>query len=82
MAERQRKWARKVRNWLLDCLGRECADCGTHKNLEFDCIKPKGDRHHKIEWSWRMSFYRKEFFNNNLAIRCQKCNARKGERYH
>lgn len=79
MGLRQRKWAASKRDELFLWLGGYCADCGTTKELTFDVIEPVGDFHHRnMEWSWRMSFYRQQYAINNLALRCNRCNARKG----
>jgi len=80
MGLRQRQWAERTRESIFDILGRVCVDCGETENLEFDCIKPQGAHHHRIEWSWRMSFYRKQLEQGNLAVRCQVCNGRKKAR--
>lgn len=77
MGLRQRQWAAKWTIKLRLLLGGKCIDCGTTEDLHFDCIYPQGDHHHRIEWSWRMSFYRKQYAQNNLALRCEKCNGRK-----
>lgn len=80
MGKRQREWARSKRDELFLLLEGCCCDCGTTKNLQFDVICPTGnDKHHrKMDWSWRMSFYRRQFDMNNLALRCEKCNNKKG----
>lgn len=84
MAARQRVWAAKVREKLFDTLGRRCAWCAAREDeakLTFDCIVPTqdGDRgHHKIEWSSRMSFYRKQLDLDNLQVLCSSCNSKKG----
>jgi 5-methylcytosine-specific restriction endonuclease McrA len=78
---KQRNWARKVRALLVQALGGVCIRCGSKggkKNgLELDCIAPRGDRHHRQEWSARMSFYRHEFKLNNLQLLCKKCHGKK-----
>jgi len=77
MAKRQREWARRTRDRLFDELGRWCRRCHTTEKLEFDLIHPLGDQHHKMEWSHRMSFYRRQHEANNLQVLCQRCNAQK-----
>lgn len=78
MGKVQQAWARKTRDRLMEELGGECTECGTTEKLEFDCIVAQGDKHHKMEFSWRMSFYRKQHAEGNLQILCQSCNATKG----
>lgn len=80
MGLRQRQWARRKRDELTLFLGGYCIDCGSQKNLEFDVIIPvaNNDHHRVMEWSWRMSFYRRQFDVGNLALRCTKCNSAKG----
>ena len=72
MAQRQRIWAAKARRELRRALGMKCAKCGSRdfRRLEFDCIKPTGHRHHKIEWSWRISFYRAQARAGNVQLLC------------
>lgn len=79
MAKRQKEWARRTRDHIFDQLGRQCVDCGSEDKLEFDVIIPVGnDRHHRaMDWSHRMSFYRHQLDQNNLAVRCKECNAKK-----
>ncbi|MCU0783722.1 MAG: HNH endonuclease [Verrucomicrobia bacterium] len=81
MALRQREWAARARRDLMQQLGRACAWCGSKKRLTFDCIVPTGDGlrgHHAYEWSWRISFYRRQFQEDNLQVLCDVCNSRKG----
>ncbi len=79
MARAQKEWARQKRHELMSLLGNVCAHCGTAENLEFDCIYPKGDRHHRGEASQRMCFYRRQFREGNLQVLCNVCNSRKGD---
>ncbi len=60
-------------------LGNVCAHCGTDQNLEFDCLSPRGDRHHRGDASQRMCFYRRQFREGNLQVLCNVCNGRKGD---
>ena len=57
-----------------------CAHCGTDENLEFDCIWPRGHRHHRGDASQRMCFYRRQFREGNLQVLCNFCNAKKGDK--
>jgi len=77
MAARQKEWARNARARLLAALGNLCAECGVTENLEFDCILPQGDAHHKFDTSARMSFYRKQHAAHNIQILCAKCHIKK-----
>jgi len=79
MAKAQKEWARQKRRELMALLGNVCAHCGTGEDLEFDCIAPRGDRHHRGEASQRMCFYRQQFREGNLQVLCSACNARKGD---
>lgn len=59
-----------------------CWGCGSkdYRKLEFDCVIPKDNKHHrKMEWSWRISFYRQQFKQENLGLLCSKCNSKKGD---
>jgi HNH endonuclease len=80
MAALQREWARRVRRTLRAQLGGCCVKCGSRRNLEFDCIVRQGDRHHRMEWSWRMSFYRRQHELKNLQLLCRKCHGMKSSR--
>jgi len=80
MAQRQRDWARRTRDSILELLGEKCKKCKQRYDLEFDCIIPVGNEHHrKMEWSHRMSFYRKQLAAGNLQILCSPCNSRKSD---
>jgi hypothetical protein len=79
MSKRQKVWARRKRQELMTLLGSVCAHCGTNENLQFDCIFPRGSRHHRGDVSQRMCFYRRQFREGNLQILCGVCNARKGD---
>lgn len=77
MGLRQRDWARRVRAALIAELGGICRGCGTTEDLQLDCIVPQGDRHHKIEWSARISFYRSQHRAGNLQVLCESCHSEK-----
>lgn len=71
MASRQIEWAHRAKEHLRLSLGYKCAVCGkVTKHLQFDCIIPRGHKHHRMEFSWRISFYRKEHKNGNLQLLC------------
>ncbi len=78
MARRQKEWAKKARFELQLKLGGVCAECGTDKDLDFDCIKPQGDQHHRMDTSHRISFYRRQHREGNLQLLCRyKCHKNK-----
>lgn len=79
MGQRQKDWARHTRLKLRRLLGMACKVCNSkyYMKLEFDCIIPQGDTHHRYEWSHRMSFYNQQYRNGNLQLLCQKCHNKK-----
>lgn len=79
MGKPEKEWAKRKRRELIALLGNVCAHCGTDENLEFDCVSPKGHRHHRGDASQRMCFYRRQFREGNLQVLCTVCNARKGD---
>lgn len=81
MSARQRNWAARTWAHLIADLGGRCARCGKKRDLELDCIRPQGHKHHRIEWSWRISFYRSQYAAGNLQVLCKHCNAKKGASY-
>ena len=62
---------------LIHLLGKKCSCCGSREDLTFDCIRPCGDKHHKLDTSARMSFYRRMFREFNLQLLCDDCNIKK-----
>lgn len=79
MGKAQKKWAREKKAELFLVLGGTCHSkgCTNTKRLEFDCIIPQGDAHHKLDQARRMSFYLRQLENNNLQLLCPKCHAKK-----
>ena len=79
MGIRQRIWAAKAQRVLRRQLGMKCGNCGSkfYRKLEFDVINGDGygERHHRMEWSWRISFYRAEHKKGNLQLLCDRCHA-------
>lgn len=78
MSARQVIWARSKREELFLLLGGCCRECGCGDELTFDCIEPQGDWHHRIGFTWRMSYYRQQHVAGNLQLLCVSCNSRKG----
>lgn len=80
MSAYEKEWARRQRAALMEILGPRCNYCGDTepKTLEFDCVKPMGDKHHRMDTSARMSFYRRQFREGNLQVLCRYCNNTKG----
>jgi len=77
MAKRQKVWAQKARAALRETLGGVCASCPQRDGLEFDCIEPRGDAHHRMDTSARVCFYRKQHREGNLQMLCPRCHAKK-----
>ncbi len=82
MANRQRRWAQFATIKLKQSLGCKCAKCGKKRRklalLEFDCIIPQGDKHHKFETNRRICFYRRMLKEGNLQLLCaEPCHRRK-----
>lgn len=82
MSKRHVNWAHKAKFTLQFALGGRCIECGTTKNLEFDCINPQGHRHHAIGFVRRICFYRKQHVLNNLQLLCRKCHIKKSVKEH
>jgi hypothetical protein len=74
MGKRQKEWARQARFRLQFLLGGQCRKCGSVETLCFDCIEPRGDFHHRLDTSARMSFYHREHKAGNLQLLCAECN--------
>ena len=77
MGKPQREWARQARADLVKKLGGKCSICGEKIKLEIDCIEPRGHEHHRMEWSQRISFYRRQDRDGNLQLLCRSCHERK-----
>lgn len=80
MGERHRRRAVLAQEKRLNLLlkhGAFCKHCGKESDLEFDCIVPCGDKHHKMSSIDRARFYEKQDKANNIQVLCQKCNAKK-----
>ena len=73
VAKRQKLWARQARLRLISALGGCCAFCHSQDDLQFDCLEPAGHRHHALEPSARISFYRREARRGNLRLLCADC---------
>lgn len=80
MSARQVDWAQRTLKQLKQQLGGCCADCGSRRKLEFDCIQPAGHWHHRIGLTWRASFYRQQAKADNLQLLCRPCHIIKTSR--
>lgn len=78
MSRRRKDLARHHRAALLVELGNRCAQCEATVDLTFDCKESRGHRHHTMDASARMCFYRQQHREGNLQILCRPCNGRKG----
>lgn len=82
MAKRHKVRARQRRFELLFELGGCCRECQAVERLEFDCIEPCGDAHHRMDTSHRLSFYYRQHKQKNLQVLCKKCHGKKSVREH
>jgi hypothetical protein len=72
---RQKAWARWARARLTAQLGGQCQICGERHALQFHCINPRGDGHHRLDTSARMSFYHAQHARGNVMLVCADCHA-------
>ncbi len=82
MAKKNKAHARYLRSFFIEYLGGVCARCGEVdiEKLVFDLKIPMGDKHHRMDTSTRMSFYRKQMREkNNVQLLCEGCNNRKAD---
>lgn len=79
MGKRQREWARRAYDQLIQDLGGKCAKCGTTEKLTIDHIDGCEFNHSDVEWSARVSIYRREAKENKLQVLCEKHNSQKGD---
>lgn len=79
MSARQREWGKRVRAKILAELGFICAKCGATNELTLDCIEPRGHWHHRVDYSRRATFWRREHERGNLQVLCARCNSKKGD---
>ncbi len=77
MPQHPHTWAKNARFKLAFALGGCCVQCGTAKDLEFDCIEPQGHRHHTLGFVKRTTFYRRQHKEGNLQLLCAKCHRKK-----
>lgn len=79
MGQRQREWARRAYDKLIQDLGGKCVKCGTTEKLTIDHIDGCDFVHKDVEWSYRVSIYRREAKENKLQVLCDKHNCQKGD---
>ncbi len=79
MAKRQRAWARRAYDRLIIELGGRCAQCGSVSALTIDHVDGCDFDHNTVEWSHRISIYRREAKEGLLQVLCDKCNCKKGD---
>jgi 5-methylcytosine-specific restriction endonuclease McrA len=79
MGKRQRIWARRAYDNLIQQLGGKCVECGTTEKLTIDHIDGCEFEHTDIEWSHRISIYRREAKEGKLQVLCETHNSKKGD---
>jgi len=78
MGKRQREWARRAYDRLIVELGGKCVQCGSLSALTVDHIEGCEYAHETVEWSYRVSIYRREAKEGKLQVLCATCNQKKG----
>ncbi len=76
---RYRQWAIAALDKLREKLGNRCRQCGGSGELQFDCVEPRGHRHHTFETNRRACFYRREDKAGNLQLLCPTCHQEKSK---
>lgn len=74
MSLRQRRWARKAYADLIQQLGGCCSLCGSTDDLSIHHPHGRDWRLEKVEWSARISIYRREAKEGKLGVLCMQCN--------
>lgn len=74
MSLRQRHWARKAYATLIRQLGGCCSRCGSTDDLSIHHPNGRDWRLEKVEWSARISIYRREAKEGKLGVLCMQCN--------
>lgn len=78
MGQRQRQWAALETARLRKQLGGECVECGSTDDLQFDHIDGSDWQANTVEWSARISRYRREIAAGLIQLLCGPCNRQKG----
>lgn len=72
---RQVRWARKWRDWLLLRLGKACAKCGKQRNLAIDHVDGRDWDVTSVSQAGRVRRYLREYRSGvKLRVLCKKCN--------
>lgn len=79
MAKRQRKWAKRAYEKLILQLGGRCTRCGALSALSIHHTHGRTWDVAKVEWSARISIYRREAMVGLLEVLCIKCNSAVGD---
>jgi hypothetical protein len=76
MAKRQRLWAARARLALIVSLGGKCALCASDYDLEIDHPFGRDWKPSRVEYSARISRYRREARAGLVRVLCASCNCR------
>lgn len=71
------RYTRELRDTIRRQLGNKCVQCAASEHLQFDCIVPRGRKHHELNYRQRMNFYKLEAIAGNLQLLCPKCHVTK-----
>ena len=75
MGRRQRDWAIRARQELIDDLGGRCCYCDTSLDLQINHIYGRNYSLRNLDMSARISIYKEEAKQGLINVACIKCNA-------
>lgn len=73
MSKATKSWAKAARIELIVSRGGACERCKALQNLTIHVLARSDQRHHGMDPSARICYYRKEARAGNIQVLCQAC---------